>query len=63
MLIKCDRSKTQQDSQCTYNITQARSRIIVAVEKQYEYYLLVCVCSRVRACMWARGRMLAHKCM
>ena len=37
--------------------TEAHSRIIVAVEKQYEYYLLVCVCMRARACMWIRGHM------
>ena len=34
--------------------------MIVAVEKQYEYYLLVCVCMRTRACLHvgtrARGR-------
>jgi hypothetical protein len=29
---------------------EARSQIIVAVENQYEYYLLVCVC------MWIRVR-------
>ena len=44
--------------------TEARSRIIVAVEKQYEYYLLVCVCMRARVCIHvgtrARGRVRVH---
>jgi hypothetical protein len=38
---------------------ETRSRIIVAVEKQY--YLLVCACVHVGT--RERGRMLAHKCM
>jgi hypothetical protein len=34
-----------------YNVTLRQ----VAMEKQYEYYLLVCVCMHV--CMWVPGHM------
>jgi hypothetical protein len=58
--------KQEGHCKCKRNI-EARSRITVAVEKQYEYYLLVCVYmlarACVRACMWVTGRVGVCMCI
>jgi hypothetical protein len=58
----------QQDRQCAYNLTLRRVHVTnVAVEKQHEFHLLVCVRLRARVCVHvgtrSRGHVHARACM
>jgi hypothetical protein len=50
-----------------YNVTLRRIGELLLQWKGSKYYLLVCVCMRVRACVHvgtqARGHVHAHKCV
>ena len=55
----------EQDRQCTYNVTQARPLIIVAMEKQkvllIDLSMHACACVHVGTRL--HGRVHAHTCM
>ena len=60
VIITCFMS--QQDGQCTYNVTLRRVRESLLPWKSNKYYMLVCWCMRARACVRACGYRGAWTC-
>ena len=57
--------RKQQEAQCKYDVTLRRGRELLLPWKSNKYYLLACVCTRVRACIgytgaWACARVYVH---
>jgi hypothetical protein len=58
--LLCNCRYSEQDRQCTSNVTLRRFRESLLLWKSDKYYIFVSVCARVRACVGVRERGRVH---